>query len=96
MLSLCRWLGKPAERKPPRFPLQPAYVVSLPVAARDGTIRWRMEGTEAAGRLRAKTGTLDGLTSLSGSVQTRQQGARLRRAGERHRRPLARARGAGL
>jgi len=53
-----------------RFPLQPEYVVSLPVAARDGTIRWRMEGTEAAGRLRAKTGTLDGVTSLSGYVQT--------------------------
>jgi D-alanyl-D-alanine carboxypeptidase/D-alanyl-D-alanine-endopeptidase (penicillin-binding protein 4) len=53
-----------------RFPLQPEYVVSLPVAARDGTIRWRMEGTEAAGRLRAKTGTLEGVTSLSGYVQT--------------------------
>jgi D-alanyl-D-alanine carboxypeptidase/D-alanyl-D-alanine-endopeptidase (penicillin-binding protein 4) len=52
-----------------RFTLQPEYLVSLPVAARDGTIRWRMEGTPAAGRLRAKTGTLDGVVALSGYVQ---------------------------
>ena len=52
-----------------RFPLQPEYVVSLPVAGRDGTIRWRMDGTPAAGRLRAKTGTLDGVVALSGYVQ---------------------------
>ncbi len=52
-----------------RFPLQPEFVVSLPVAARDGTIRWRMEGTAAAGRLRAKTGSLDGVATLSGYVQ---------------------------
>ena len=53
-----------------RFPLQPEYLASLPVAGRDGTIRYRMEGTEAEGRLRAKTGTLDHVTSLSGYVQT--------------------------
>ena len=52
-----------------RSQLQPEFVVSLPVAARDGTIRWRMGGTAAAGRLRAKTGTLDGVVSLSGYVQ---------------------------
>lgn len=53
-----------------RFPLAFEYIASLPVAGRDGTIRWRMEGTEAAGRLRAKTGTLENVTSLSGYVQT--------------------------
>ncbi len=53
-----------------RAPFQPEYVSSLPVAGRDGTIRWRMEGTEAEGRLRAKTGTLDHVTSLSGYVET--------------------------
>ncbi len=53
-----------------RFPLQPEYLASLPVAGRDGTIRWRMEGSEAEGRLRAKTGTLENVTSLSGYVET--------------------------
>ncbi len=53
-----------------RFPLAPEFVASLPVAGRDGTIRWRMEGTEAVGRLRAKTGTLENVTSLSGYVET--------------------------
>jgi len=54
-----------------RFPLMVEFVGALPVAGRDGTIRWRMEGTAAAGRLRAKTGTLEGVTSLSGYVETR-------------------------
>jgi D-alanyl-D-alanine carboxypeptidase/D-alanyl-D-alanine-endopeptidase (penicillin-binding protein 4) len=53
-----------------RFPLHAEYLVSLPVAGRDGTIRWRMEGTEAEGRLRAKTGTLENATTLSGYVET--------------------------
>jgi D-alanyl-D-alanine carboxypeptidase/D-alanyl-D-alanine-endopeptidase (penicillin-binding protein 4) len=46
------------------------FVASLPVAGRDGTIRRRMGGSQAAGMLRAKTGTLDGVTSLSGYVET--------------------------
>src|SRR3954469_17523509 len=33
-------------------------------------MRLRMEGTDAAGRLRAKTGTLDHVTALSGYVQS--------------------------
>ncbi|ABS28104.1 D-alanyl-D-alanine carboxypeptidase/D-alanyl-D-alanine-endopeptidase [Anaeromyxobacter sp. Fw109-5] len=53
-----------------RFPLQAEYVTSLPVAGRDGTTRWRMDGTAADGHLRAKTGTLDNVTSLSGYVET--------------------------
>ncbi len=53
-----------------RFPLHAEYLASLPVAGRDGTIRWRMEGTEAVGRLRAKTGTLENVTSLSGYVES--------------------------
>ncbi|GAC1539175.1 MAG: hypothetical protein NVS2B9_06090 [Myxococcales bacterium] len=52
-----------------RFPVASEFVSSLGIAARDGTLRLRMEGTDAAGRLRAKTGTLDKVTALSGYVQ---------------------------
>ncbi len=53
-----------------RFPLAPEFVASLPVAGKDGTIRWRLEGPETAGRVRAKTGSLDGVNSLSGYAET--------------------------
>ncbi len=52
-----------------RFPLAPEYLSSLGIAGHDGTVKYRMDGTEAAGRLRAKTGTLENVTALSGYVQ---------------------------
>ncbi len=52
-----------------RWSVAPEYEASLGIAGRDGTVRTRMEGTEAAGRVRAKTGTLEGVTALSGYVQ---------------------------
>ena len=40
----------------------------FPVAARDGTLAKRFQGNPAAGRLRAKTGSLDGVVGLTGYV----------------------------
>lgn len=39
---------------------------SLAIAGKDGTLDDRMEGTAAAGRCRGKTGTISGVSSLSG------------------------------
>lgn len=39
---------------------------SLPVAGEDGTLRKRMRGTAAKGNVKAKTGTVEGVSTLSG------------------------------
>jgi serine-type D-Ala-D-Ala carboxypeptidase/endopeptidase (penicillin-binding protein 4) len=43
-----------------------AFYRSLPLAASSGTLHKRMRGTAAAGRCRAKTGTLIGVSGLAG------------------------------
>ncbi len=49
----------------------PVFYNSLPIAGIDGTLAGRMNNTPAAGNLRAKTGTLNGTSCLSGYVRTR-------------------------
>jgi len=46
--------------------LRDAWIDSLAVAGRTGTVAHRMRGTAAAGNCHLKTGTLDGVSALSG------------------------------
>jgi serine-type D-Ala-D-Ala carboxypeptidase/endopeptidase (penicillin-binding protein 4) len=48
----------------------PAYIATLPISGVDGTLENRMPGTPAAGRILAKTGSLDHVHSLSGFATT--------------------------
>ena len=52
------------------FAVMPEYLASLPVGGVDGTLAWRMRGMTAEGVLRAKTGTLRGVTTLAGYTAT--------------------------
>ena len=46
----------------------PEFQASMPIAAMDGTLRRRLQGTLAAGRARLKTGTLRNVVALAGYV----------------------------
>jgi D-alanyl-D-alanine carboxypeptidase/D-alanyl-D-alanine-endopeptidase (penicillin-binding protein 4) len=48
----------------------PPYYASLPVAGLDGSLQDRMKGTVAAGRIHAKTGSVEHVRTLSGFAET--------------------------
>jgi len=56
----------PAETQAAEERLRDAWVASLAVAGRSGTVAHRMRGTAAAGSCHLKTGTLTGVSTLSG------------------------------
>lgn len=53
-----------------QHPLGPYYQASMAIAGRRGTLRNTFRGTSLEGRLWAKTGTLRGVRSVSGILQT--------------------------
>lgn len=55
------------ETRSPHFAV---FLDALPVAGRDGTLASRMRGTPLEANVRAKTGTLSGVRSLSGYLTT--------------------------
>lgn len=48
----------------------PLFAESLPLAGKDGTLVKRMKGTPAERRVRAKTGTMQGISALAGYTVT--------------------------
>ena len=46
------------------------FLTSLPMAGVDGTLKNRMKGTPLEGNLKAKTGTMSGVSALSGYITT--------------------------
>ena len=57
-----------AQRATRSFASGPTCSPALPIAAEDGTLAHRAEG--ARGLVRAKTGSLDGVTALAGYART--------------------------
>lgn len=54
-----------------RFDVRPEFVASLAVAGHSGTIHSRFEDSPAQSKLRAKTGSLTGVSALSGYVESK-------------------------
>jgi D-alanyl-D-alanine carboxypeptidase/D-alanyl-D-alanine-endopeptidase (penicillin-binding protein 4) len=57
---------KPPDEQLAQERLRDAWIASLAVAGRTGTVAHRMRGTAAAGNCHLKTGTLNGVSALSG------------------------------
>ena len=47
-------------------PVMPEFVSSMPIVGIDGTMKKRLNGSEASGRAHIKTGTLDGVKAAAG------------------------------
>ncbi|MGV3740192.1 MAG: D-alanyl-D-alanine carboxypeptidase/D-alanyl-D-alanine endopeptidase [Gammaproteobacteria bacterium] len=62
-VSLLRYLYE-------RFPISYEYIAALPIAGQDGTLKRRLRKPTQKGLIRAKTGTMTGVMSLSGYLYT--------------------------
>ncbi len=50
-------------------PARDLYFGCLPISGTDGTLERRMRGSDSIGRVRAKTGTMSGVSALAGAVE---------------------------
>lgn len=53
-----------------QFPYFPEFLAALPSSGIDGTLTHRLESPTVKGRIRAKTGSMTGVSALSGYIQT--------------------------
>lgn len=56
------------------YPIAYEFMSSLPIGATDGTLRRRFKSPLLAGRVRAKSGSLNNVTTLAGTIDTQGQG----------------------
>lgn len=54
-----------------RSPIMPEFISSLPIAAVDGTMKQRLNGSATAGQAHIKTGLLEGVKTMAGYVHSR-------------------------
>lgn len=52
------------------FPITYEFIAALPISGQDGTLQKRFNASSQQGRIRAKTGTMTGIISLSGYLST--------------------------
>lgn len=53
------------------------FVSSLPVSGQDGTLKSRMKNTNVKGKVRAKSGQINGVIGLAGYIQTKNEGVKV-------------------
>lgn len=55
-------------------PIAPIFIDALPASGLNGTLKHRMGNRETIGKIKAKTGTMKGISSLVGYIDTRYHG----------------------
>lgn len=54
--------------------VRPYFFIDLPIAGKDGTLRWRMPKQGKGERIHGKTGSMKDISSLAGYISTRHHG----------------------